>query len=131
MMKVNPYLTFNGQCEAAFKYYQQCLGGDISAMMTYGESLMAEQTPPHWRQKILHTTLILGDQTLAGVDSPSESYQKPQGFSVVLNLDDGEEAERVFKTLSEGGEVQMPLQQTFWALKAFLTLLSINSGRRG
>jgi PhnB protein len=63
----------------------------------------------------MHTTLALGDQVLAGADSLTEHYQRPQGFTVAVNLDDALEAERIFKTLSEKGAVQMPLQETFWA----------------
>ena len=52
-MRWNPHLTFNGQCEAAFKFYEKCLGGTIVMMMSYGDSPMAEQTPPAWRKKII------------------------------------------------------------------------------
>jgi PhnB protein len=116
-MQLNPYLTFNGQCEAAFKLYEKCLGGKIVMMLPYGDSPMADQTPPGCRGKILHCTFALGDQVLAGVDAPPERYQKPQGFSVALNLDDAAEAERIFNTLAENGTVQMPLQETFWAVR--------------
>jgi PhnB protein len=117
MMQVGPYLTFDGQCEAAFTCYEECLGGKILMMMTYGDSPMAEQAPPDWRQKILHASLAVGDQVLGGADAPPGRYQKPQGFSVALSLSDAEEADRIFKTLAENGSVQMPLQETFWALR--------------
>ena len=52
-MQLNPYLSFNGQCEAAFKFYEQCLGGKILATLTYGSSPIADQTPPEWRDKIM------------------------------------------------------------------------------
>ena len=116
-MQWNPYLTLDGQCEAAFQFYEQCLGGKIVTMMTYGDSPMAEQAPPGWRQKILHATFALDGQTLGGADVPPEYYQKAQGLSVALNLNDAAEAERVFQALAEEGMVQMPLQQTFWAAR--------------
>lgn len=116
-MRWNPHLTFNGHCEAAFKFYERCLGGTIVMMMSYGDSPMAEQTPPDWRNKILHATFALGDQVLTGGDAPPASYQKPQGFSLLLNVPAAEEADRVFRMLAEKGEVQMPLQETFWALR--------------
>ncbi len=53
-MQLNPYLTFNGKCEAAFKFYERCLGGKIEMMMTHGDSPMADQVPPDWRNKIMH-----------------------------------------------------------------------------
>jgi PhnB protein len=116
-MKLNAYLSFNGQCEAAFKLYEECLGGKITFMMTWGDSPMAGETPPEWSKKIMHVTLALGDSLLQGADASPESYQKPQGIAMSLQLADPAEAERIFKTLSEGGVVQMPLQETFWALR--------------
>jgi PhnB protein len=115
MMRWNPYLSFNGQCEAAFKFYEKRLGGKILVMITYGDSPMAGQTPPAWRTKIMHATFALGDQVLSGADATPENYQKPQGISVLLNIDAVEEAERIFKVLAENGVVQMPIQETFWA----------------
>jgi PhnB protein len=114
-VQLKPYLTFNGQCKEAFRFYEKCLDAKISLMMTYGDAPLAEQTPPVWRNKIIHATLALGDQVLQGVDVLPEHYQKPQGFSLSLNLDDPEEADRMFNALADGGTVQMPLQQTFWA----------------
>ena len=116
-MKLNPYLSFNGQCEEAFKLYEKCLGGKITFMMTWGDSPMAGQMPPGWGKKIMHATLTLDGTTLQGSDVPSEQYQKPHGITVALGLSDAAEAERIFKALSENGTVGMPLQETFWALR--------------
>ncbi len=116
-MRWNPHLTFNGQCETAFKFYEKCLGGTIVMMMPYGDSPMAEQAPPDWRNKILHATFALGDQILTGGDASPASYVRPQGFSILLNVAAAEEAERVFEMLAEKGEVQMPIQETFWTLR--------------
>lgn len=116
-MKLNPYLSFNDECEAAFKFYEQCLGGKIESMMTYGDSPMAEQTPPEKLNKIMHVSLILGDTVLMGSDAPPQMFEKPQGFSVSLLFTDPAEAERIFNALAENGTVQMPLQATFWAAR--------------
>ena len=116
-MRVIPYLSFNGQCEAAFKFYEKCLGGKTLMMMTYGGSPMAEKSPPDWQKKIMHATLSLGDQQLHGADAPPGLYSKPQGFSVTLDIADAAEAERVFQALAEKATVQMPIQETFWALR--------------
>ena len=117
-MQLNPYLSFNGQCEAAFKLYERCLGGRIACMMTYDSRPASEfPVPPGWSSKILHATLNVGDQVLMGADTPPDRYQKPEGFSITLGLNDLSEAERIFNTLSEKGTVQMPLQETFWALR--------------
>jgi PhnB protein len=116
-MQLNPHLAFNGQCEAALDFYEHCLGGKIVMMMTYADSPLAEQLPPAWRKKVLHATLALGDFRLTGGDAPPDQYQKPQGFSILLNVDDAVEADRIFESLSTNGEVQMPLEETFWALR--------------
>jgi PhnB protein len=114
-MQSNTYLNFNGECKDAFKFYEQCLGGKIVAMMTYGESPMAEQTPLEQRDRIMHVELNVGDVVLMGADSPPEYFEKSQGFNINLQFDDVAEAERIFKALSENGTVKMPIQETFWA----------------
>jgi PhnB protein len=114
-MKLNTYLSFNDECEAAFKFYEQCLGGKIESMMTFGESPMADQTPPEKLDKIMHVSLIVGDTVLMGSDAPPNYFEKPQGFSVSLVFDDPVEAERIFNALAENGTVRMPIQETFWS----------------
>jgi PhnB protein len=112
---MNPYLSFKGDCQAAFAVYEKCLGGKIEMSMTYAGSPMASQVPIEWGENILHITLSLGDLRLQGADAPPDRYEKPQGFSVALALDDAVQAARIFQELSVGGTVQLPLQETFWA----------------
>ncbi len=114
-MRLITHLSFNGQCEAAFRVYEECLHGKITMMLTYGQSPMAADAPG-LANKILLATLKVGDQTLTGADVPAAGYERPQGFAVQLNIDDPDEAERIFATLAEGGTVRLPVQQTFWAL---------------
>jgi PhnB protein len=116
-MRLIPCLTFNGQCEAAFKFYEQCLGGRIVTMMPHAGSPMEEHVPPEWRSKILHASLIVGDQELMGSDAPPDRYEEPKGFSVSLHVKGPADAERAFYALAEGGTVKMPLQQTFWTVR--------------
>src|SRR2546422_6538623 len=116
-MQLSTSLNFNGQCEAAFKFYDQCLGGKIQTMMTWGDSPMADQVPSEWRGKIIHASLIVGDTALLGADAPPGRYEKPRGFSVTIQINDQAEAERIFHLLAEKGTVVMPIQQTFWALR--------------
>ncbi|HEV3112270.1 MAG TPA: VOC family protein [Candidatus Binataceae bacterium] len=116
-MELNPYLSFNGKCEAAFKFYEKCLGGKIIMMMTHGQSPMKDQTPADWQDKIMHARMTVGDRVLMGADAPPQYYSKPQGFSVSLSVTDPADAERKFNALAENGTVQMPLQQTFWAVR--------------
>jgi len=114
-MRLNPHLSFDGRCEAAFKFYEKVLGGKISAMVTFGETPMKEQMPAAWHGKIAHARLIIGDEVLMGGDPPPERYQAPKGITVMLNIADPMEAERVFTALSESGTVTMPIAETFWA----------------
>lgn len=116
-MKINPYLTFGGDCKAAFEFYEKVLGGKIEMMMTHGASPMADQTAPGWRDKIMHVALSVGDFVVMGSDAPPEYFKPMQGFSVSLAIDNVAQAEKVFVALAEGGTVGMPLQQTFWALR--------------
>ena len=116
-MQLNPYLFFNGKCESAFKFYEQCLGGKIEMMMTHGDSPMAQQVPSDWRNKIIHARLIVGDKVLMGSDVPPEHYEEMKGFSVSLSVDDPADAERIFNALTANGTVRMPLQKTFWAAR--------------
>ncbi len=116
-MQLNPYLAFNGQCEEAFKFYKQCLGGKIAMMMRYGESPMAKQTPAEARNNIMHARLTVGDKVLMGSDRPPGQRGETTGFHVTLGPDDPAEAERIFNALAEGGRVDMPIQQTFWAAR--------------
>ena len=116
-MQLNPYLLFNGQCEAAFKLYEEILGGEIVAMITHAGTPAETQVPPEWRAKIMHARLIVGEQVLMGSDAPPAHFQPPQGFSVSIGVDQPEDAERIFKALAESGTVKMPLQKTFWAIR--------------
>lgn len=114
-MQLYPHLTFNGQCEAAFRYYEECLHGKTVFVLTYENSPMDLKTPSDWRKKISHATFALGGFMFSGSDALPGQYQKPQGFALQFNLNDGLEAERIFKGLSEHGTVEMPFQETFWA----------------
>ena len=104
-MRINPYLSFDGQCEAALRFYERCLGGKIVYMMTYAESPTATQVPPEWGQRIYHATFSLGDQTLGAADAPPGSYRSPQGFSLTLEIDSPATADSVFERLSAKGTV--------------------------
>ena len=116
-MRINPYLTFGGNCEEAIKAYAEIFGGKIVAMMPFGESPAAANTPAEWRNKILHARLDFGDNALMASDAPPGRFQKMQGVWVSLTIDDPDEAERVFEALAEGGTIALPLGETFFATK--------------
>jgi PhnB protein len=116
-MQLNPYLNFNGQCEEAFQFYQQCLGGKLEAMVPHEGTPAAEHVTPEWRKKILHAQLNVSGQTLMGSDVPPDRYQPPKSFAVSLQTSDPAEADRVFHALAQNGSVGMPIQETFWAAR--------------
>ena len=114
-MKVDTYLFFDGQCAEAFRTYERVLGGEIEFMQTNGDSPVRDQTPPDQYDRVLHVSLRVGDRRIMGSDAPPPHFEQPQGFSVSVSVGEPEEAERIFAALSEGGQVRMPMQETFWA----------------
>ena len=114
-MQVSFHLVFGGQCEAAFQFYERALGGKIVNILTYGHSPMVEQVQPEWRDKIVHATFAVGETVLAGADVLPDKYVRPQGFYVLLGVNDEMDAERKFSALAENGEVHMAIQKTFWS----------------
>ena len=116
-MKLNSYLHFNGQCEAAFKFYEKSLDGKIEGAFPYSSSPSPNDVPPGFQNKLMHATIAIGDQVLMGMDAPPSRYRKPEGFSVSIGLKDVAKAERIFRALSEGATVTMPMQETFWAAR--------------
>jgi PhnB protein len=116
-MQMNPYLTFDGRCEAAFKFYEKVLGGKIVAMIPHEGTPAAEHVAFEWRNKIMHARLTFGGNVLMGSDAPPDRREEMKGFSVTLGIDDPAEAERVFHALAEKGTVRMPIQKTFWAAR--------------
>jgi PhnB protein len=114
-MQTSLHLNFNGQCEEAFQYYERCLGGKIEFLMLHEAAPASQQAPPEWGKKVLHASISIGGQILMGCDAPPGYYEEPRGFSVSLQFKDADEGERVFRALEPGGQVRMPLQETFWA----------------
>ena len=114
-MQMNPYLNFNGECEAAFTFYEQCLGGQLGAIFRYAGTPLADQVPSDWQDKVMHGSLTIGGQVLMGGDVAQDD--RPRGFSLALNLANTTEAERIFHALSQDGRVTVPLEQTFWAAR--------------
>jgi PhnB protein len=115
-MQINAYLSFDGQCEAAFQFYEQLLGGKIEGIFRYAGTPMEKQVPPEWAEKIMHIRLAVGNGELMGSDAtPGQGQGPAKRFCMSIGLSDPREAERIFHGLAEGGTVQMPLQATFWA----------------
>ncbi len=87
-MQLSPYLVFNGECEAAFKFYAEILHGKIEGLTTHAGTPAGEHVPAEWRDKILHARMTVGDSVLLASDAPPDRYQKPGGFSVSIQLQD-------------------------------------------
>lgn len=115
MISLRTSLYFDGRCQTAFELYERCLGGKIASLLKWGDSPMAADAPPEWRDKILYARLTLGESELLGADLPPGGYRPPQGFGVMLEMDDTAEATRVFDALAANGVVRTPLRTTFWA----------------
>src|SRR5262245_66304873 len=116
-MQVNPYLSFKGDCEAAFEFYEQALGGQPGAIFRYAESPMTEQVPADWQDKVMHGSLTLGDQVLLGADVTPDRYEEPKGFSLSIHIKSTPDAERIFNELSSGGWIMTPSEKQFSTLR--------------
>ncbi len=123
-MKLTPYLMFfNGTCREAFEFYAGALGGQIIALITYGDMPSAPDQPPlpdAAKTQIAHVNLLAGDASLMGGDAimgcdGSERIDGRNDTTVNIEVDTAEEAERIFAALSAGGQVQMPLMETSWS----------------
>ena len=116
-MQMTTYLSFKGECEAAFKFYEKCLDGQLGAIFRYAGSPLADQVPADWQDKVMHGSFTLGDQVLMGGDVAPDRYEQPKGFSLSLQMQSAADAERIFHELARGGTVVMPLEKTFWAAR--------------
>jgi PhnB protein len=116
-MKLHTYLNYGGNCEQAFRFYEQHLGGIIKMMMTYAEQPDPKNVPPGMQKSILHASMILGETLLMASDVPPERFQPMRSVYLSLSAGSVEEAERIHALLSNGGEVFMPMQETFFAFR--------------
>ena len=114
-MEFTPYLNFNGTCAAAFKFYEQVLGGKIEFLQTHGESPMKDHVPPDWRDKVIHACLNVDGKRLMGSDAPAEHYEPAQGMFINLQVPTTDEGKKLFHVLADGGKITMPFAQTYWS----------------
>lgn len=113
-MKLITYVNFAGTCAEAFRYYEQHLGAKVGMMMTHGQNpAPSPYTSGEWKDAVLHARIAIGGTEIAGADvSKAEPMRSAY---LTLNTDSDCEAERIFSALSEGGQVLMPMQETFFA----------------
>lgn len=112
-MKLNTYVNFAGRCAEAFRYYERHLGGRIGMMMTHGQAPDQTHVKPEMKDAVLHARISIGDTELMGADIPHAQPMRSAYLSLLVESD--AEAERIYSALSDGGEVFMPMQETFFA----------------
>jgi len=120
MPKLNPYLTFSGNCRDAMNFYKQCLGGELSFIVV-GESPVAGQVPPAMKDHILHSSLSTGELELMATDMQPESLNEGNSVHLCLVCKTEDETRRLFEALSAGGKVNQPLHEMFFGLIGTLT----------
>ena len=114
-LEVSAYLSFKGDCAAAFKFYQEILGAEPGLLFRYADSPMADVVPAGWENKIMHGSVRIGQHLLEGADVPPERYEEPKGISLSINASSPAEADAVYEKLADGGRVVYPISKTFWS----------------
>jgi PhnB protein len=117
-MSVTPYLFFDGRCEEALEFYKKTLGAEVEMLMRFKESpdpMPPGMVPPGSENKIMHATFKIGGTAVMASDGNAQGKPKFEGFSLYVDARDEAEASKIFKALSEGGQVRMPLTKTFFA----------------
>jgi PhnB protein len=116
-VQLHTYLNYGGNCEQAFRFYEQHLGGRITMLMRHGEQPGLGEIPANWHDKVLHARVSLGGTELLGADIPPDRFQPMRSAYLTLTLDSTADAERIYALLSDGGQVFMPMQETFFAFR--------------
>jgi PhnB protein len=116
-MKLNTYLNYGGNCAEAFRFYEKHLGGKIQMLMTHGEGPNAGEVPANWKNAVLHARMSLGGTEILAADIPPERFKPMRSAYLTLTADTIAEAERVYSLLTEGGEIFMPMAETFFSAR--------------
>ena len=119
MTTINTYLTFNGNCEEAFNFYKSVFGGEFAHISKFKDMPENPEFPvaESDREKVMHVSFPIGNTELLGSDTGGEwaaSFKQGNNFSVSINTDNKDEADRIFGKLSGGGNIIMPMNKTFW-----------------
>ncbi len=114
-MQMSVHLNFQGNCAEAFEFYKKVFGAKNAFAMKYGEAPAGMPVPLDWKDKIMHTSIPLGDSQLMGCDAPPERSTPLGGFQISVSSKDEAEVQRIYEALQAGGSVQMPMAKTFWS----------------
>ncbi len=114
-MQVQPYLFFEGRCEEAVEFYRSALGAEVTFLMRYKENPDPGMCPPGSGDKVLHMSFRVGETMLLASDGHCMGQPGFQGFSLSLTTQNEAEAERLFASLADGGQVRMPMAKTFFS----------------
>jgi PhnB protein len=117
-MQVQPYLFFNGRCEEAIEFYKSALGAEVEAIMRYKDSpqpMPPGMLAPDWDNKVMHAAFKVGATSIMGSDGMGPGETEFKGISLTVSADSEAEADRIFAALQDGGQVQMPMDKTFFA----------------
>lgn len=115
-MKLNTYLNYGGNCAEAFRFYEKELGAKIDMLMTHGQApgpAVAEEM----KDKVLYASITLADNVLMASDVPADRFQPMRSVYLCLGVDSDADAERIYALLAEGGQIYMPIQETFFATR--------------
>ncbi len=112
-MKMDPYVNYGGNCAEALRFYEKHLDGKVLMMTTFDQ--MPGQIPPGCEKYVLHARIVLGDTLLMASDAPPGMYQPMRGAYLSLSVDSNAEAESLYALLSDGGEIFMKMEETFFA----------------
>lgn len=115
MPQLNAYLSFDGRCAEAMRFYAQALDARVETLLTVRQSPMAADSPPELQDQVMHAYLVGAGFSLMAGDAMGMPYQGVHGVAMTLNYDTVDEATRRFAALAEGGTVTMPLAESFWA----------------
>ena len=132
---LTPYLSFDGNCAEAMRFYERVFEGKLEALLTNAQTPVAEHCPPGNEDRIMHAYLTFDGAELMAGDALIGTYEPMKGVSIAVSFETEARGRKVFEALGEGGKVTMPFQKTFWAegfgmvADRFGTAWIINGGR--
>ena len=114
-MFIQPYLFFDGRCDEAIEFYKKALGAEVAMLMRWKDSPDKSMCTPANENKVMHSSVRIGDTTLMASDGRNTGNPNFQGFALSINAKDEADADKLFAALSDGGKVTMPMAKTFFS----------------